>query len=80
MAPYAVAHLKLSQYLKEICEVDFSSKDSRLKVYLTNTIDFKKQVDQKYLPLAFLKDITKETKEANKIKESKDFNELENFE
>ncbi|WP_210753508.1 N-6 DNA methylase, partial [Borreliella valaisiana] len=68
MAPYAVAHLKLSQYLKEICEVDFSSKDSRLKVYLTNTIDFKKQVDQKYLPLAFLKDITKETKEANKIK------------
>ncbi|WP_210381691.1 hypothetical protein, partial [Borreliella valaisiana] len=38
MAPYAVAHLKLSQYLKEICEVDFSSKDSRLKVYLTNTI------------------------------------------
>ncbi len=38
MAPYVVSHLKLYQYLKDTCNVDFSSKDKRLKIFLTNTI------------------------------------------
>lgn len=41
IAPYVVSHLKLSQYLKDSCNVNFSSKDKRLKIFLTNTIDEK---------------------------------------
>ncbi|MBB6043717.1 type ISP restriction/modification enzyme, partial [Borreliella yangtzensis] len=67
MAPYAVAHLKLCQYLKEVCKVDFN-KNSRLKVYLTNTLDLKEITDQKFFSFSFFKDIAKETKEANEVK------------
>ncbi|WP_210362447.1 type ISP restriction/modification enzyme [Borreliella garinii] len=67
MAPYVVAHLKLSQYLKEVCKFDFN-KDSKLKVYLTNTLDLKEITDQKFFSFSFFKDIAKETKEANEIK------------
>ncbi|MBB6043715.1 N-6 DNA methylase, partial [Borreliella yangtzensis] len=67
MAPYAVAHLKLCQHLKEVCKVD-SNKNPGLKVYLTNTLDLKEITDQKFFSFSFFKDIAKETKEANGVK------------
>ncbi|WP_330730598.1 type ISP restriction/modification enzyme [Borrelia turicatae] len=39
MAPYAVAHLKLCQYLKEVCDYNFDSEQSRPQIFLTNTLD-----------------------------------------
>ncbi|WKC58388.1 type ISP restriction/modification enzyme [Borrelia sp. P9F1] len=39
MAPYAVAHLKLFQYLKEVCNFEFKNEELRLKIALTNTLE-----------------------------------------
>lgn len=39
MTPYTVAHLKLSQYLKEICSVDFNDASNKLQILLTDTLD-----------------------------------------
>ncbi|AHH11707.1 N-6 DNA methylase (plasmid) [Borrelia coriaceae] len=47
MTPYAVTHLKLSQYLKEVFNVDFNNKDNKLQVFLTNTLDITTIPDQK---------------------------------
>lgn len=66
MAPYAVTHLKLSQYLKEVCKVDFN-KDSKLKVYLTNTLDLKEITDQKFFSFSFLKILQKRRKKQMKL-------------
>ncbi|WP_417903202.1 N-6 DNA methylase (plasmid) [Borreliella andersonii] len=54
IAPYVVAHLKLSQYLKDSCNADFRSKDKRLKIFLTNTIDKKEITEKKGLNSLFM--------------------------
>ncbi|WP_373588959.1 type ISP restriction/modification enzyme [Borreliella afzelii] len=68
MAPYAVSHLKLSQYLKEICSVDFNNDNTKLQIFLTNTIDKTKLSDQKSFK-AFFPAISEENELTNKVKE-----------
>lgn len=64
MAPYAVAHLKLSLLLKEFgYEI---TEDERFKIYLTNTLESKK-AHIIYLP--FYESLTKESAEAQKVKD-----------
>ena len=61
MAPYTIAHLKLSQYLKEN---GYPLNDNeRLKIYLTDTLDH-----SKHEGISYFKKITKEGQEANQIK------------
>ena len=61
MAPYTIAHLKLSQYLKEN---GYPLEDNeRLKIYLTDTLD-----NSKHEGLSYFQKITKEGKDANQIK------------
>ena len=61
MAPYTIAHLKLSQYLKEN---GYPLNDNeRLKIYLTDTLD-----NSKHEGISYFKKITKEGQEANQIK------------
>lgn len=67
MAPYAVAHLKLSQYLKEVCNVDFDNERTRLQVFLTNTLDITKIPDQKGLA-GFFPAISEENELTNEVK------------
>ncbi|WP_024654257.1 type ISP restriction/modification enzyme [Borrelia persica] len=72
MAPYVISHLKLSEYLKEICNIDFNSKNTKLQIFLTNTLDKKIITDQKYLNPFFetlFSPISKENKLANEVKE-----------
>ncbi|WP_210360869.1 N-6 DNA methylase [Borreliella garinii] len=57
IAPYVVSHLKLSQYLKDSCNVNFSSKDKRLKMFLTNTIDEKGITEKNGLNSLFYEDL-----------------------
>jgi len=65
VAPYAVAHLKLSQLLKDSgYELENSN---RINVYLTDTLD---NVEHKSVPL--LPVLTKEGNEANYIKTEKE--------
>ncbi|WP_421114422.1 hypothetical protein QIA00_04840 (plasmid) [Borreliella americana] len=48
MALYAVSYLKPSQYLKAICGVGFNNdKNTKLQIFLTNTIDKTELLDQK---------------------------------
>ncbi len=63
IAPYTIAHLKLSQYLKEN-GYEFTDKD-RLQVYLTNTLE---PVD-KQIKVAFMPQLTNETRAAQEIKD-----------
>ncbi len=65
IAPYTIAHLKLSQYLKDKGHA-LSGKD-RLKVYLTNTLE---PVEPDPLP-GVLPAIAAEAKEAQQIKDKK---------
>ncbi len=65
IAPYTIAHLKLSQYLKDKGHA-LSGKD-RLKVYLTNTLE---PVEPDPLP-GVLPAIATEAKEAQQIKDKK---------
>ncbi|UGQ17700.1 Eco57I restriction-modification methylase domain-containing protein [Borrelia sp. RT1S] len=70
MAPYAVAHLKLSGYLKEVCNFELGSIENeglRLQIFLTNTLDKTEQEIQENFK-AFLPAISKENKLANEIK------------
>ena len=61
VAPYVVAHLKISEYLKER---GFSlDTDKRLSIYLTNTLSNKEPK-----PFAFMPHLSKEGKKANEIK------------
>ncbi len=64
IAPYTIAHLKLSQYLKEI-GYEFQGND-RLQVYLTNTLE---PVD-KQIKVAFMPQLSKETQSAQKVKDT----------
>lgn len=64
IAPYTVAHLKLSQYLKDKGH-DFKTKD-RLKIYLTNTIEPIEPQTNLLLPA-----IAAEAEEAQEVKKKK---------
>lgn len=63
IAPYTIAHLKLSQYLNEN-GYEFQDND-RLQVYLTNTLE---PVD-KQIKVPFMPQLTKETQTAQEIKD-----------
>jgi len=63
IAPYTIAHLKLSQYLREN-GYEFQDKD-RLQVYLTNTLE---PVD-KQIKIPFMPQLSKETQAAQEIKD-----------
>ena len=40
IAPYAIAHLKLSQFLADMkCGIDENLQEKQLKIYLTNTLE-----------------------------------------
>jgi len=64
IAPYAVAHLKLSQFLKEKKYL-FQEKE-RLQVYLTNTLE----PVENQMQLDFLPQLFRETQAAQKIKDA----------
>ena len=61
VAPYTIAHLKLSQFLEEKGHI-LSDKE-RLQIYLTDTLDNAEHENYALFPR-----LTKEGKEANKIK------------
>jgi len=63
IAPYTIAHLKLSQFLKEN-GYEFHDKD-RLQVFLTNTLE---PVD-KQIKVPFMPQLSKETQAAQEIKD-----------
>ena len=61
VAPYVVAHLKISEYLKE---QGYKIEDGkRLNIFLTNTLSNKEPESFPFMP-----NLSKEGKEANKIK------------
>ncbi|HWA24022.1 MAG TPA: type ISP restriction/modification enzyme [Caulobacterales bacterium] len=69
IAPYTIAHLKLSQYLSELAQRAMNpsialKKGERFQVFLTNTLDPKEPQGEMFLP-----SLTKETKEAHKVKQ-----------
>lgn len=61
VAPYVVAHLKISEFLKE--EGFLIDAGKRLNIYLTNTL-----TNNEPHPFPILPNLSKEGKEANKIK------------
>ncbi len=62
IAPYTIAHLKLSQFLKD--QGYEMSDDERLQIYLTNTLEpVKSQIDYNF------PELSREGKNANEIKE-----------
>jgi predicted helicase len=65
IAPYTIAHLKLSQFLKE--QKYTFAKDDRLQIYLTNTLEAATNPQGKIDQLPALK---KETKLVNQVKSS----------
>lgn len=64
IAPYTIAHLKLSQYLKDAGYPLESSE--RLQVYLTNTLE----PIYKQIKIPLLPGLTKETQLAQKVKDN----------
>jgi len=61
VAPYVVAHLKISEFFKELgYSVD---ENNRLNIFLTNTLS-----NHEPKPFAFMPQLSKEGKEANRIK------------
>lgn len=66
MAPYTIAHLKLSTILKE---TSADIKDQRIEIYLTNSLEkADKYDDTLFAGLGFDKAITEESRLAGKIK------------
>lgn len=53
MAPCTIANLKLSQYLKGICNVNFENENIKLGIFLTNTLDITMSLDQESFFKAF---------------------------
>jgi hypothetical protein len=62
IAPYTIAHLKLSQYLKD--QKHALKDDERLEVLLTNTLEPVEPIENRLLP-----ELTAETKAAQEVKE-----------
>ena len=52
ISSYIIAHLKLSQYLKENNYDLADKKGRRLGVYLTNTLEHKKDIELNFLAKA----------------------------
>jgi hypothetical protein len=65
IAPYTIAHLKLSQFLKD--EGYIMQGDERLNVFLTNTLE----PAEKNIRIPLLPALSEETNEAQKIKDKK---------
>lgn len=65
IAPYTIAHLKLSQFLKD--EGYRMEGDERLNVFLTNTLE----PAEKNIRIPLLPALSEETNEAQKIKDKK---------
>ncbi|WP_423907685.1 type ISP restriction/modification enzyme [Candidatus Spongiihabitans sp.] len=63
IAPYVIAHLKLSQYLTDVDATP--QRDERINVFLTNTLE---QIPQQ-VSIPFMPALTRETEQAQKIKE-----------
>ena len=63
IAPYTIAHLKLSQFLKDQSYI-MDSKE-RFQIFLTNTLE----PTEKQLKIPLLPALSKETKEAQKVKD-----------
>lgn len=63
IAPYTIAHLKLSQFLRD----KGFNLDEPLRVYLTNTLDMKKHKDQHHFP--FMQKLKAESEAAHRVKE-----------
>lgn len=61
IAPYTIAHLKLSQFFKE--SGNPLKDDERLKIYLTDTLD-----NAQHEGISYFQKMSKEGEEANKIK------------
>ncbi|BDU62560.1 DNA methyltransferase [Candidatus Borrelia fainii] len=66
MTPYTVANLKISQYLKEVCNFNLDN-ENKLKIVLTNTLDNTIKSQQQVIHGIF-KAISKENELANEIK------------
>ncbi|MBI2109200.1 MAG: N-6 DNA methylase [Parcubacteria group bacterium] len=69
MAPYTIAHLKLSMKLADTGFTIFN-KDKRLGIYLTNSLE-ESSIQPQLLALDFGASIAEEAKEASKIKNEK---------
>ncbi|AMR76233.1 type ISP restriction/modification enzyme [Borrelia hermsii] len=67
MAPYAVAHLKLCQFLKKVCDFKFGNEHLRPQIFLTNTLDVTLISNQESFK-AFFPAISEENKLVNEIK------------
>ncbi|MEI6847072.1 MAG: type ISP restriction/modification enzyme [Chlorobiaceae bacterium] len=63
IAPYTIAHLKLSQFLKD----KGFRIEKPLKIYLTNTLDMKPHNKQYHIP--FMQTLKAESEAAHKVKE-----------
>lgn len=75
IAPYTIAHLKISQAFKEEFDTPLSDNDS-LNIRLTNTLYFNKEKDELnkqnenlFLRIAGIKELAEEFKKAQKIKQ-----------
>ena len=68
IAPYAIAHLKLSQFLTDRqCGIDENLQEKQLKIFLTNTLEeASAQMDIPILPA-----LSDEAKGASKIKKAR---------
>jgi hypothetical protein len=69
MAPYTIAHLKLSMTLKETGFKYFN--DTRLGIYLTNSLEESVTQNNLFSAFGFAESIAEEAKEATKIKNKK---------
>lgn len=65
MAPYTIAHLKLSMAFKE---TGFKYFNRRLGIYLTNSLEESEEKDDLFKSLGFAESIAEESREASKIK------------
>ena len=67
MAPYAIAHLKLSQLLRDK-GFDITNSNQGLKIYLTNTLDIP-TAESKAKNFPFTQTLKKESQNAHEVKE-----------
>lgn len=69
MAPYTIAHLKMSMKLKEMGFAHFNS--ARLGIYLTNSLEESISQEDLFSSFGLAESIAEESKEASKIKNEK---------
>lgn len=67
IAPYTIAHMKISQFLKEEgYEPNIKNANARLRIFLTNTLDDKREL----MPNLFVKALSNEGRLAQEVKNS----------